>query len=439
MSHSRWRPRIAHPRSFAIIAAFVASFLLLPLLPASAAQPRPTKAVAVQGDVAPGTGGLTFTHFDEPMINANDDVAFGASYSTLFGFGFFLRHEKVLSPVILLGQTTAEGTIGPFGFDGPALNSEGTVAVVANNITGGTTTAAVYRKKLGGPLVAIAKQGDAAPGVVGGTFVFFDDLAINNAGDIAFNATYTTDAGITTKTGVFLKQRGDPLVAILRNGDSLPGTGGTFCGTFNGDVALDGPWLNDNGVVTFQADCISGGAGTFTGSVFIKKPEQSSIQAFVKIGDPGPASTGGTITEIKTGRPGLNETQAVMLLTISSTTPEKVVVTKQLNGDQRVRVCATDQQSSPVGGGVISFNGDPTIAGNGTIGMAVTVGLTDNTDAIFTCKEKEISAIVLQGDPKPVGTGNTYGSVEESSNATGHVVFLDEGATLRGVYESVDR
>src|ERR1700682_2981852 len=48
----------------------------------------PLQKVALQGEVAPGTGGASFTSFDEPMINSTGRVAFAANYTG--GGGVFL-------------------------------------------------------------------------------------------------------------------------------------------------------------------------------------------------------------------------------------------------------------------------------------------------------------------------------------------------------------
>ena len=215
--------------------------------------------MAISGDVAPGTGGATFSvgcHggliFDEPMVNEKGDVAFHACFTG--GFGVFLKRDN--KPLSLIARTgdfvRGVGILSAdeADFDGPKINDKGTVLFVVRNITAGTTTAAVFQKKIGKPLKAILKQGDPAPGTNGGVFDDFDDMDQNNLDDAAIIAQYTEDGGATFKAGVFLIQNNGIVVRIIRDGNTLPGTNG---GKLDGSLcvpgrcpmeAIDGPWLN---------------------------------------------------------------------------------------------------------------------------------------------------------------------------------------------------
>ncbi|HEV7412408.1 MAG TPA: hypothetical protein VGP14_02015, partial [Casimicrobiaceae bacterium] len=93
---------------------------------------RPTRNVALEGQVAPNTGGQLFTSFDEPMVNASGQVAFMGNYTG--GAGVFLNKNGVVSSVVVSGNTIPGlGTVtfvDDGDVDGPAINNSGTVAFV---------------------------------------------------------------------------------------------------------------------------------------------------------------------------------------------------------------------------------------------------------------------------------------------------------------------
>lgn len=396
--------------------------------------------IAIEGQEAPGTGGQTFDggyQFDEPMVNGMGDVAFIASYGGSGQAGVFLWRNGKLSAVAVNGQVTAVGIIAAIdyvnSYDGPAINNQGMVVFVAN--VDGNYDSTLYQKEFGQDLTAIAKVGDTAPG--GGTFEQFDDFALNHNGDVAFIALYD-DGG--SKTGVFLKPRSGAMQAIVRNGDTLPGTGGGYQSDEGDSEDIDGPWMNDAGMVAFISDVISGGTGRFEGSVFIKKPAQP-LEPLVLIGDPAPESIGGTIDSVNIGRPGLNNTHAVLKLSMTEEDVGGAVVTKELGGSGEFRVCAQADAGAPVSGTdyvIEGLNGHPVIAPDGTVGFAANVrppGCEEadcELHAILAWRDGKVTAIAIQGDNKPVGTGNLFGQLEEMSiggaswGSCVHWVWLDE-------------
>jgi len=328
------------------------------------------------------------------------------------------------------------------------INDDSTVAFVARNVaTGagvtagavhpaytGTTISVLYQKKLGHGLDALVKSGDPAPG--GGVFIDFYDISQNNDDWVAFIGIYTDGEG-NHHSGVFLKPYDDSVRAIAREGQVLPGTGGgVLCVLPTGDDSVDGPWLNNSDAVAFKASCISGGKGNgaLSGSIFIKEAGES-IEPLVKVGDAVPGTGGGTITDVHIGNPGLNENLVGVLLSLTGGNTETVLATQQLEGDD-LTICARQGTTTPVLGGPLSFNGAPAIAGDGTLGTSATGGPSDNLDGIFTCRDGKLKARALQNDPKPVGKGNTFGSLEETSLSSNYIVFLDEGNGPTGVFRA---
>jgi hypothetical protein len=286
----------------------------------------------------------------------------------------------------------------------------------------------LFLKKKDGPLTAIVKQGDSAPGSINGVFAVFDDMSINHNNDVGFIAAYTEDNGVTFKGGVFLYSGKDGSVSkIVTDGDPVPG-GGVFHAKSAG--AFDGPWLNDKGVVAFIADV--GGAG----AVFAKQPGQP-IEAVVRPGDAVPFTGGGTINgSIGIGSVGLNNQNTLGFETeISGGSTDAVVASKKLGGS--IQVCAKDGDHAPGTTGTFSGSGsalsNTSINDDGSlIFHADVAGDTTNFQGIFDCKRGSTDALVLTGDTRP--NGGTYGNTEEEAVGGNAVVFDDEGTTPLGVY-----
>jgi hypothetical protein len=393
---------------------------------------RPVANVALDGDVAPNTGGATFTNFDEPMVNASGQVAFVGVYSG-GGAGVFLQSGGSLSSVVVSGDSiTGIGTVvltGAADIDGPAINNKGTVAFV---IKGATTKAVVLKTLVGAPTVLV-KVGDAAPGTTG-VFAFFDDMSLNNNDDVAFIATYTEDGGTTFKTGAWLKPSGGALTKIIAHGDPVPAGIGTCPSGFTstgstGDI--DGPWMNDQQVVVFLIDGPCGGNPSTGGDhILVKQPAQS-LAAFVTEGDPAPASIGGTIGGFKLGRPALNNlnTLAYRAVEITGGSVAEAVVTHTLGGSPVS--CVKLGDNAPGTTGTISTFADipPTINQSGRLDFAADVSGDPNVSrGLFTCQNGTVAAIAFSGDPMPGTTSSVFSSHigEASMSDDGRVAFLDD-------------
>ena len=409
-----------------------------------AAGTRPVQTVALEGQTAPGTGGATFTNFDEPFTNTSGQVTFWGCY-TGPGCGVFLLSGGALSPVAVAGQIVAGvGTLplpdlGGTNTDGPALNNAGTVALKVGNIVG-STTAAIFQKTLSGPLTAIVKQGDAAPGTTGGVYAEFDDMSQNNNGDVAFIATYTEDGGTTFKTGVWIRQAGGALVKVITHGDPVP-AGAITCPSgyvSSGDPGdIDGPWMNDSQVVVFLIDGPCGNDSTAGDHLLVKQPSQP-LAAFVTEGDPAPASIGGTIGGFKLGRPAFNNANVLGYRAVEITgSVAESVVTHAMGGSPIA--CVNLGAPAPGTTGTISsfVDNPPTINQSGRLFFVA--GVTGDaivSQGLFTCQNGSVVPVVFQGDPIP-GTASVFSArIEEGSMSDdGRVAFLHENSPL-GVFVS---
>ncbi len=214
------------------------------------------RRVALAGDVAPGTGGGTYTFFvgTPALINNAGDVVFTSNLSGgTTPRGIFIESGGSISAFALVGDT-APGTGGGVyaSLSGISLNNAGEVAFVAA-VSGGNVSAGVFRDSLSGAAVAVALQGDAAPGIVGGFFDAFIGSRISDSGDISFQADVDPPVGGTEAYYIF-GDGGSTLIAA--DGDSAPGTSGGTYDFFN----VGPPSTNEAGDAVFLMP-IAGGIG----------------------------------------------------------------------------------------------------------------------------------------------------------------------------------
>jgi hypothetical protein len=227
----------------------------------------PITKIARQAEPSPDSDGFFFL-FNTPLINRDGEIAFRAVMSSVPGNGvgteeaLFVRSAGNLIKVARNNDPAPGGRFeGSFNF---ALNNSGTLGFVASIDTGPTSFNGVYRGS-GGPVTEITRQGNSAAGV--GTFLFFDDPAINDSNAVAFQAgVELAPGGGATVRGIYLGD-GEDLIEVVRTGQAL--AGGTV-NEFNfagGDNDLGGAnGLNNFGQVAYQArldTSINGRQGVF--------------------------------------------------------------------------------------------------------------------------------------------------------------------------------
>jgi hypothetical protein len=186
---------------------------------------------------------------------------------------------------------------GQFGSP-PTINPAGSVAssVRLNGTSGGTAdNEAILRFDSGGaPPVTIARRGDAAPGVLGGTLLgtfggngWFPAPTMNSSGTVAFHSLIN---GLGSGHAGVFKGNGGPLTRIARFGDTAPGTGGLLFNGFGGSSGGSSTPISDSGRVAFAASYTGvphGLTGVFHG-------DGSSISPVALLGDAAPTVGGGT-------------------------------------------------------------------------------------------------------------------------------------------------
>ena len=134
--------------------------------------------IVLNGDTLPGTGGGTQDgtvpeDIDGPWVNDNDDVAFAADHinaaSSFEGSVFLKPFNQSLQALLLMGAAGPAGvggTISSIGIGRPALNNSDVLSFNAES-TGGLVGSFVGVTAPGKGVVVCAKQGDSAPGTTG--------------------------------------------------------------------------------------------------------------------------------------------------------------------------------------------------------------------------------------------------------------------------------
>jgi hypothetical protein len=258
--------------------------------------------VAVQGAVAPGTGGVSFNNLNGVMgINNSDEYAFsgtlqvGGSVDSLNDLGIWaMRHGN---PQALLYREAqhAPGTGAAAGFStftGLRMNSEGHIAFSATlaGIPGAGESGitqfnnmGVWSEGIDGTLQMVARENENAPGTpVDILFSVFFEPTINEPGQTAFLAE-VRGPGITAANnqGLWAQDVEGDLHLIARRGDALdvdPGPGVDERIVLNLAFWSDGggedgrrTGLNAYGQIAFAAAFTDGSSGIFVSDLVANK------------------------------------------------------------------------------------------------------------------------------------------------------------------------
>lgn len=243
------------------------------------------RAAAVVGDAAPGTGGGTYSSFENYgriSMNASGDVAFYAGVTGgTGGQGIFRVTSGGVHSAVAVTGGTAPGTGGDtyFGFsstDQVLIDDSGEVAFIAS-VNGGYYGLFVPS---GGTHSVVVRSGETAPGTGGGVYLYlFSDFSVNPSGDVAFGAHVS---GGSAMYGIWVAS-GGTTTPVAVAGDTAPGTGG---GIYTG---LSTPAMNDSGDVVFRAS-VSGGSAL--NGVFLTSDGRTTAVALA--GQEAPDTAGGT-------------------------------------------------------------------------------------------------------------------------------------------------
>jgi len=289
-----------------LFAAAVAGLTLM-LLPAGAlaqSSGYDFRKIALEGELAPGTGGETYEEvFYVHAMNSAGDVAFGSLITGggPLDSGLFLDSGGSVSVVALVGDSAPAPVGGTYSVLGgyPTLNDSGDVSFMAV-VSGGSQPRGIFLAS-GDTDTALVLPGDTAPDTGGGTYTGdvqdFNMHALNDSGGVAFRALVT---GGSVAAGVFVDS-GATEAAFALAGDEAPGTSGGSYSLF------DAPSQNETGSVAFAAE-VTGGA--VASGIF--RDSGASDAAVALLGDSAPGTGGGTYSFL--GYPVVNDLDYVVFL-----------------------------------------------------------------------------------------------------------------------------
>jgi hypothetical protein len=184
-------------------------------------------AFALVGHSAPGTLGGTYSTFGNPSQNDAGSVAFTADVTGGSAASGVFRDSGVPDAAVALAgdpaPDTGGGTYTEFGF--PVVNDLGYVVFLAN-VTGGSASGGVFLDT-GGPEEAVAVEGGTAPDTGGGAYATVTSPGVLDvSGRVAFSATLT---GGSLGAGVFLfHPASGQTSAVVLAGQTAPDAGATF-------------------------------------------------------------------------------------------------------------------------------------------------------------------------------------------------------------------
>ena len=151
------------------------------------------------GQAAPGVWGGNFAEFADVRLNDAGDIACSASLDDLApglehtAMATYMWRDGVIDQVVRSGAVVPGGGANFEWPVTPSMNQSGQLAFAAGLTGSATATTGIYRYDAGA-LITIAQGGDAGP-ITGGDFHRTPGPAvINNAGQVAFDATLTGSA-----------------------------------------------------------------------------------------------------------------------------------------------------------------------------------------------------------------------------------------------------
>ncbi len=242
--------------------------------------------VAGLGDVAPGTGGGTFSTFGFGGFNNRGEQLFsativgGATTSGLFVGDVTGTVRKV---VALNDPNPSGGTFTAIG-NAAFLNNAGQVGFQSGS--------ALYVDTPMSGITRVVVNGDPVPAPVGGTLgTAFQLQAFGDGGDLVFLANLVGNGGITNN-GLFRRRSGNPLEMVAYRNQPVGAPGQIFNSPLSTGSPFAGISVNATGTVSFRS-ALTG--GSIANGVF----QQSGANAPINIALDGDATTlsgGGTYT-----------------------------------------------------------------------------------------------------------------------------------------------
>jgi len=251
----------------------------------------------IPGDIAPGTGGNTFSGTPVgPSMNNAGNIAFvggttqASCHTSSARSGIFLSEGDTTSKIVLCGDIVP-GSDGFGVFDSasrPVINDLGDIAFSAGLVS---TVDFAFNRGIflfsGGSLETIALGGISVSADL--DIGSFGSVALNNNGLVVFEGASVTLTGNKFTHGLILASDG-ALTTLVKVGDSAPGTGGGTFASFENNARDSFRSLNDANVLVFVADIVGGTAST---GIFRLDIDSNLITPIVLEGEPAPGTEGG--------------------------------------------------------------------------------------------------------------------------------------------------
>lgn len=211
-----------------------------------------------EGDPAPAGLGGSLVQLNPPVLNDHGLIAFSGRYGGGSTSAVWTEQAGAFSVVARTGETPAGMPAGVTfnAVSSPRINNAGQVAFDATLAGAGVTPAddRALWKKSGVDLQLIAREGQPAvgvsPGLNHGEFIRH---YLNGVGEATFTGK-VVGAGVTAQNDTALwSQRGNILTLIAREGDPAPGTpAGVAFGDFTSLGGSLGFQVNNNSQVAFE-------------------------------------------------------------------------------------------------------------------------------------------------------------------------------------------
>lgn len=447
--------------------------------------------VAGSGDVAPGTGGGTFSTFGflgfnnrgeqlftstivggtttsglfvgditgavRKVVALNDPNPSGGTF-TAIGTSFLNNAGQVgfqsvsalyvdtpmsgISRVAVTGDAVPPpvgGTLGT-GFALGAFGDGGDFVFACNLVgNGGVTNNGLLRRRSGNPIEIVAYRNQAAPGAPGEIFNSplstgspFTGVSVNATGTVSFRSVLT---GGSTANGVFQQSGANAPINIALDGDATTLSGG---GTYTLALSSATATLN-NDTVFFRADVTGGTADN--AEVLVSG---GSTTVLMNTGDALPPTSRVSLRTFRVGGSG----DSVGFLAQRTAGRFSIVVHSIQN--QATNVLVTDGDVAPgTGGGLIRLVSRNTVfqnTGGTTVFTAQIIGgsVPSNTGLFVRSPGGALTKIAANGDIDPLSgktlQATTISAVTPSPlNDAGQVVFMTtlmpvSGLSTRAIY-----
>ena len=196
--------------------------------------------------MAPEGADIVFSSLDVPALNHNGAVAFTGQSNV--GTGVFVVDDQVVRAVAIEDDPapgTGGGTFSRF-FGAVALNDHNDTAFIATVAGGDGSQIGVFAEHQG-QLRRVTGQGHVAPGTEGSVFRQFRAVLLNNDGNVAVEATIAAgSSGGYTGQAIFLYD-GEELRLVARDDDVAASNGLSPFGRVFASA------LNDRNEIVFHA------------------------------------------------------------------------------------------------------------------------------------------------------------------------------------------